>query len=1098
MRTAHVIRGIVPSVARSRAHSSARLPNRMPKSRAPTTSQQIAGLWAAAEGKPPPQRKHNNNKPQANATTKKKRTARKHFDPQKTNAAFERCYSRLVPADEWQEFLSALRRPLPTTFSFVGTGCASVSPLLVQREFEAVVATLGERASRGPGSDGGARHFHSTSAPTSSLTKPTTLVVPAGCRVILRLQVRKGGHVSSFLRTEAAPIERSARRLAWFPHGRGWQLDTPRKELSALRSTCRELRTFLEVHTQLGRINRQEAVSMLPPLLLRAKPGHAVLDLCAAPGSKTVLLLSHLVGGGRGDEGGVVVANDINPMRCSKLRVRVGRSRVPGCMVTVHPAQLYPQTTTLFDRVLTDVPCSGDGTLRKNPDIWGSWQPNFSASLHPLQISILERGLQLLKPGGYLVYSTCSFSPVEDEAVVAAVLQGACGIGVELVDVHGELVGLRSTRGVHSWDVTAADDGSGLSSWEEVTEEQRVRWRLCPSLFPPPPDVAERLGLHRTMRILPHHNDTGGFFVALLHKSESAPPPPPPPPPATTSTTTTSTRTETKTAAASAAKEVSILSTQASEGGGGGGGGGGENGAAAASAAAVAAEEELLAMVEEIDDDDGDDAGAANERDQPLHPTPDNPDGWLRFCAVGEGSQVAAELRSFYGLRGTFPMSQLLSAYSHTTSRRLYLTSPAGAAALTTTPGLRILAAGVKVLEKDESIGVPCGFRIVQEGALHLLPHMTKRVLRASPLAMMGLLEARTLELPVGLEIKSEIKSAEKTAGQPTPAATGANPTTLSSPALLKLRDQLAAMRPNGSCIVVCEGGGDGGDGGAGGAPPRCAVALMKYTDKATLFISEGERNGLIADLLTYHADPPTREQLRPLPTAELARRAALLKRSADAELPNPDGATAGGMGGREEALDAVASALALRPRPERKLQGEPLQPAMRSRLLAALRALKWPKESARPGVTAEHYLVFSSRRGAADLGTRHPHHELRAACDELLHWYRSAAADPTYRHTAIAITKNFCGSPHIDTFDRCPQLAVSLGEFEGGSLCVESDGGGHIDVFDTHDKLAKVDGRRVHWVKAFRGRERYSIIFYNTAEGETTPEQQQQAPGVS
>ena len=60
-------------------------------------------------------------------------------------------------------------------------------------------------------------------------------------------------------------------------------------------------------------------------------------------------------------------------------------------------------------------------------------------------------------------------------------------------------------------------------------------------------------------------------------------------------------------------------------------------------------------MMVEIDDDDGDDAGAANERDQPLHPTPDNPDGWLRFCAVGEGSRVAAELRSFYGLAGPSP-----------------------------------------------------------------------------------------------------------------------------------------------------------------------------------------------------------------------------------------------------------------------------------------------------------------------------------------------------------------------------------------------------------------------------------------------------------
>ena len=120
-----------------------------------------------------------------------------------------------------------------------------------------------------------------------------------------------------------------------------------------------------------------------------------------------------------------------------------------------------------------------------------------------------------------------------------------------------------------------------------------------------------------------------------------------------------------------------------------------------------------------------------------------------------------------------------------------------------------------------------------------------------------------------------------------------------------------------------------------------------------------------------------------------------------------------------------------------------------------------------------------------AELGTRHPHYRLRVTCDELLGWYRCACADPAYRYNAIAVTKNFTGSPHIDTHDRCPQLAIALGDFEGGALCVESEDGSCVDVFDTHDKIAKVDGRRVHWVKAFRGRERFSIIFYNTAEGE-------------
>ena len=1063
----------------------------MPKSRAPTTSQQIAGLWAEAEGKPPP-RKHNNKAAQSNAATKKKRTVRKHFDPQKTNAAFEMCYADLVPSDEWQDFLSALRRPLPTTFSFVATGCAAVAPSLVQRRWDSLVAALGERAA--------ATHDHAqlqaeeeedgTAAAAAAAAAPVE-VVPAGCRVILRLQVRnKGERVSSFLRTEAAPIARSARQLAWFPHGRGWQLDTPRKELSALRVCCRELRQYLEEHTMLGRVNRQEAVSMLPPLLLRVGRGHSVLDLCAAPGSKTVLLLSQLVQGGRGDGGGCVIANDINPMRGSKLRVRVGRSRVPGSMVTCHPAQLYPGARETFDRVLTDVPCSGDGTLRKNPDIWGSWQPMFSASLHPLQVQILSRGLELLKVGGYLVYSTCSFSPVEDEAVVAAVLQGESGHGVELVDVHGALPNLRASRGVHSWSVTASADGSGLSRWEDVTEELRVQWRLCPSLFPPPADVAERLGLHRTMRLLPHHNDTGGFFVALLHKTSAAAAPP----------------------AHSPAEATAAKATAA------------EAAAADAPPASTAAED-VLAIVESLDDDEGEDASAGpqGERDRPLNATPDNPDGWLRFSAVGEGSELAAELRSFYGLGDSFSMVQLLSAYSHTTSRRLYLTSAACAEALRTTPTLRVLACGVKVFEKDPSLGVGCSFRIVQEGALHLLPHLHRRVLRVSAPAMLALLEAKTLALPVDA---SRFSGAPPATDEPSPPL---------APPLLALRDRLAAMYPNGSCIVVCDGtsddgrvGADGsgasagpaGEGGAGGpseasvprTAPQCAVVLMKYTDKASLFVSEGERASLISDLLSYHGDPPFEAQLRPLPTAELARRAQQLAgrggswRGAEGAggadgvdaADGGEGAKGGAAVRREAALEAVARGLALAPRAERRLEGTPLPTVLRNALLTSLRALAWPKLSARPGVDAERYLVFSTRRSTADLGTRHPHHALRSACDELLRWYRSACNDPGYRHTAIAVTKNFRGSPHIDTFDRCPQLAVAVGDFEGGHLCVEGEGGGaHVDVFDTHDRLAKVDGRRVHWVRAFRGAERFSVIFYNTAEDEGEQQQQQHGSEV-
>ena len=91
-------------------------------------------------------------------------------------------------------------------------------------------------------------------------------------------------------------------------------------------------------------------------------------------------------------------------------------------------------TTLKFDRILCDVPCSGDGTLRKNFTLWKNFNSHMGHALHPLQLEILERAFALLKKGGRLVYSTCTFNPIEDEAVVAAALSRHIK-QIELVDV---------------------------------------------------------------------------------------------------------------------------------------------------------------------------------------------------------------------------------------------------------------------------------------------------------------------------------------------------------------------------------------------------------------------------------------------------------------------------------------------------------------------------------------------------------------------------------------------------------------------------------------------------------------------------------------
>ncbi|VDD91921.1 unnamed protein product [Enterobius vermicularis] len=309
------------------------------------------------------------------------------------------------------------------------------------------------------------------------------------------------------------------KQLPWYPFA--FQMGMSRSSVRSCPS-LKNFHNFLVTEAEIGNISRQETVSMIPPLLLDVQAHHRVLDVCAAPGSKTVQIIEKMHENG-GIPDGIVVANDADNSRCYLL-VRQALRRMPtsNCIVINEDAACLPNFFTdkfmIFDRVLCDVVCSGDGTLRKSPNLWGN-------SLHKLQISIARRALQLLAVGGLMVYSTCSFNPIEDEAVVAELLRAFEGT-VELVDVSSKLPGLKRSPGLTSWKVIDKNMKI-IKSVDDVP--QNARSHFVPSFFPPSEQEVKVMNLERrgaleaftirfffsSFRILPHTQDTGGFFVAI-------------------------------------------------------------------------------------------------------------------------------------------------------------------------------------------------------------------------------------------------------------------------------------------------------------------------------------------------------------------------------------------------------------------------------------------------------------------------------------------------------------------------------------------------------------------------------------------------------
>ena len=219
----------------------------------------------------------------------------------------------------------------------------------------------------------------------------------------------------------------------------------------------------------------QEAVSMMAGYFLGAKPHERVLDLCAAPGNKTAQLAVAM------QNTGTLIANDKSYGRLRALGQIMKRLGLINISSSVYDGTAYPQLNDFFDRVLVDAPCSCQGTYRKGRHKKVEVHRGRSLKMADTQYALLERAFSVTRPGGTILYSTCTFAPEENEAVISR-------FKYQHGD-HIQVLPLAMPKIVYS---------PGCAAWQgEVFH----------------PDVVH------TRRLWPHQNNTGGFYLALLRKA---------------------------------------------------------------------------------------------------------------------------------------------------------------------------------------------------------------------------------------------------------------------------------------------------------------------------------------------------------------------------------------------------------------------------------------------------------------------------------------------------------------------------------------------------------------------------------------------------
>ncbi|MDP4181805.1 MAG: RsmB/NOP family class I SAM-dependent RNA methyltransferase [Bacillota bacterium] len=219
----------------------------------------------------------------------------------------------------------------------------------------------------------------------------------------------------------------------------------------------------------------QEPSAMYPGSVADARPGERILDLCAAPGGKSVQLAAGLNGKG------LLVANDISSDRVKALVKNIELCGVKNAVVTNEtPDNLARRFGAFFDKVIVDAPCSGEGMFRKDEAAARSWNNFKSDKCTAMQRDILDNVDKLLRPGGSLIYSTCTFAPEEDEMMIS-----------EFLDKHND------------YEICPIPKSGGIADGR--------------------PDFADgNQGLRNTSRLWPHLLEGEGHFTAMLKKTENA------------------------------------------------------------------------------------------------------------------------------------------------------------------------------------------------------------------------------------------------------------------------------------------------------------------------------------------------------------------------------------------------------------------------------------------------------------------------------------------------------------------------------------------------------------------------------------------------